>query len=41
MEENRAEALMRETGAFIFERFITGAEPGTTPVPRQMPPFAS
>ena len=40
-ERSRAEALMRETGALIFERFIKDADAGTrTAVPRQIPPIA-
>jgi class 3 adenylate cyclase/tetratricopeptide (TPR) repeat protein len=40
-ERNRAEALMRETGALIFENFIKGADAATgMPMPRQIPPIA-
>ena len=40
-ERNRAEALMRETGALIFERFIRGVTTDVkTPMPRQIPPIA-
>jgi class 3 adenylate cyclase/tetratricopeptide (TPR) repeat protein len=41
-ERSRAEALMQETGAFIFENFIKGtAAAAKTAMPRQIPPFAS
>jgi adenylate cyclase len=41
-ERNRAETLMQETGAFIFENFIKGtAAAAKTAMPRQIPPFAS
>ncbi|HEV7599138.1 MAG TPA: adenylate/guanylate cyclase domain-containing protein [Bradyrhizobium sp.] len=40
-ERNRAEALMRETGALIFEKFIKGAPTDAkTAMPRQIPPIA-
>jgi adenylate cyclase len=40
-ERNRAETLMRETGALIFEKFITGAPTDAkTAMPRQIPPIA-
>jgi tetratricopeptide (TPR) repeat protein len=40
-ERNRAEALMRETGALIFEKFIKGAPiDAKTAMPRQIPPIA-
>jgi class 3 adenylate cyclase/tetratricopeptide (TPR) repeat protein len=40
-ERNRAEALMGETGALIFERLVKGASAGTkTSMPKQIPPIA-
>ena len=40
-ERNRAEALMRETGALIFEKFIKGTPTeAKTAMPRQIPPIA-
>ena len=40
-ERSRAAALMQETGALIFEKFINGTDAETkTPMPKQMPPFA-
>ncbi len=40
-ERGRADALMRETGALIFARFIRGANAdANAPLPRQIPPIA-
>jgi hypothetical protein len=40
-ERTRAEALMRETGALIFERVFKAANPDAkTPMPRHIPPIA-